>query len=146
MKILFVCLGNVARSQMAEAFYNTMSNTHGADSAGTEVEVPGQTLLQRKIERPNRSFVVDAMQDAGIDVSHCVSTQLTEDMILGYDKVISMVDEPYAPRWLVQAPNYVYWEVEDPKGLSLALTIKARDNIQRRVAMLLGEEVTKETS
>lgn len=50
MKILFVCRGNVARSQMTEKIYNTLTRSHDAQSAGTQAEFEGETLADRKNE------------------------------------------------------------------------------------------------
>lgn len=138
MKVLFVCRGNVGRSQMATAFYNKLSGTNDADSAGTHVEAPGQTLLERKIKLHGRSFVIDAMNTVGIDVSQAVRTQLTKDMLGKYDSVINMSGKRYSPKWLVESPNYVYWKVTDPNGRNLKATVTARDIIKQKVTDLLA--------
>jgi len=140
MKVLFVCRGNVGRSQMAASFYNQFSQTHSADSAGTYVERPGQTLLERRRERPGRSFVVDAMLEVGLDIEGSVSTQITNDMPGKYDKVVSMAGRQYTPKWLSDAPNYVYWKVRDPMGRSYATTVHARDIIRQKVIDLVQSE------
>lgn len=138
MKVLFVCRGNVGRSQMATAFYNKLSSTHDADSAGTHVEKPGQSLLERKQERNGQSFVIDAMADTGIDISHAVRTQLTRDMVEKYDLVINMSGKLYTPKWLAEMPNYTYWKVTDPAGRNLKVTITARNIIKQKVTDLLN--------
>lgn len=63
MKILFVCLGNVARSQMAEAFYNKYTNSVAAKSAGVLDYTPA------KYVHPTRE-VIEVMKEEGIDVSN----------------------------------------------------------------------------
>lgn len=139
MKILFVCAGNVGRSQMAEAFYNTATHTKDANSVGTRVEIEGQSLGQRKLEHPGHSFVVDIMNELGIDVSKSVSTHLTKNMLNKYDKVISMASKKLSPNWLVNAPNYIYWRVNDPMGKNRQVTVKARDIIRLKIDELLKQ-------
>jgi arsenate reductase len=137
MKILFVCRGNVGRSQMAAAFYNKFSGSNDADSAGTHVEAPGQTLLERKNKLKGQSFVIDAMNGAGIDVSQAVRTQLDKDMLEKYDVVIYMSAKRYTPKWLSEASNAIYWKVTDPNGRNLKVTVTARDIIKQKVTELL---------
>src|SRR5665213_914852 len=91
MKILFVCQYNVGRSQMAAAMYNKLSSSSDAESAGTEVEKPGQTLLERTKERGGASHVIDVMQEEGIDVSNNSRRQVSKSMIKQYDQIISTV-------------------------------------------------------
>lgn len=80
MKVLFVCRGNVARSQMAEAIYNKLTNSHDAHSAGTQVVNPGETLGERK-KRIGKSYAVDVMHDVGLSPNNKKQTQLTKDIL-----------------------------------------------------------------
>ena len=137
MKILFVCWANVGRSQMAAAFYNHLTATEDAESAGTEVEYPGETLAERKIRRGGTD-VIEAMAEEGIDISGNIKTQITEDMLSHYEKVISMAALEYTPNWLRDYPKYEYWEVKDPGGSGLAETIVARDVIKTKVEKLIS--------
>jgi protein-tyrosine-phosphatase len=123
---------------MAVMIYNKLKSGHGADSAGTHVEKPGQTLLERKKELPGKSFVVDVMKDIGIDVSSNVSTQLTQDMLSKYDVVVSMAGKRYIPVWLAKAPNYIYWKITDPMGRSHVATATARDAIYKKISESIG--------
>ena len=137
MKILFVCRANVVRSQMAEAWYNLLTETRDAESAGTHVDEPGQTLAERKIEHPGASFTVDVMNDAGVDVSSAYRTSVTPELIKNYDLVVNMAAEKYTPKWLSSAPNYVFWEISDPMGHSYERTANVRDEIKQRVEELI---------
>lgn len=123
---------------MAAAFYNALTGTHNADSAGTYVEKPGQTLLERKLERPGKSFVVDAMNEIGINIEANKSTQLTKDMLENYDAVISMAGTRYTPKWLAEAPNYTYWKIQDPLARSYAITARTRDTIKQKIEDFIG--------
>jgi arsenate reductase len=141
MKVLFVCHYNVGRSQMAKALYNSLSHSHDADSAGTNVKEPGQTLLERKQSSSSSLFfVIDVMDEIGIDISSAVRTQLTEEMLKHYDKVISMAEKETSPEWLLAAPNYIYWDVKDPRGQSFEITASARDEIKSRVTRLYEDK------
>ena len=137
MKVLFVCRGNVGRSQMAAAFYNQLTNTKDADSAGTHVENPGQTLLERKLWRPGHSFVVDVMAESGIDVTKSVSTQLNPDMLKKYGLIVSMAGKRYTPKWLADSPNYMFWKIRDPMGRSHDATARARDIVKKNIEELI---------
>lgn len=132
MKILFVCWANVGRSQMAKAFYNTLTNTNDADSAGTEVEIPGETLGNRQ-KRRGGTFVIEAMAKEGVDITQYPMTQLTREMLNNYDKVISMADLEYTPDWLKSSPNYISWTVKDPGGKGLKETQEALENVKAKV-------------
>src|SRR5882672_5024442 len=100
MKVLFVCWQNVSRSQMAAALYNQLTGTHDADSAGTQVEKPGETLGERH-DRLGGTVAIEALQREGIDISKNRKTQLTREMLDGYDHIISMADASLSPGWLL---------------------------------------------
>ena len=136
MRILFVCRGNVARSQMAEAIYNKLTNTSDANSAGTRVEKPGETLSERK-KRIGKSPVFDVMTDNGLSPADKQQTRLTQDMLSQYDVIVSMASKKYTPEWLSSEPNYVYWKINDPKARGYAYTNGARLRIEARIREML---------
>lgn len=138
---MFVCRGNVGRSQMAAAFYNKLSGTTDADSAGTHVFRPGQTLLERKHELAGRSFVVDVMQEIDMDISNSRQTQLTKDTLNKYDLIVNMSGTRYTPKWLRDSPNYVFWKVRDPMGRNHQVTVHAREVIKQKVTELLAARI-----
>lgn len=136
MKILFVCMSNVGRSQMAMSFYNKFTKTPDAESAGTEVYNPGETLQARR-ERKGGIFVIDAMAEEEIDVSNNEQTQVTLEMLDNYDKVINMAGEGHTPKWLSSHPKYIAWDVEDPGGKGLEETNIAKEAIRSKVMELI---------
>ncbi len=138
MKVLFVCRQNVGRSQMAKAFYNYYSNSHDAEAAGTHVRESGQTLQERKRLSVSRNFfVLDVMQEVGIDISQYVRSPLVEEALRRYDLIVSMANKGDTPEWLLQSPNYVYWGVSDPRGQDFAATAVVRDEIKTKVLNLI---------
>lgn len=133
MKILFVCLANVGRSQMAAAFYNQITGTSDASSAGVRVEKPGETLGERRARRGGTYLLQIMLEEEGIDLGDSEQTQLTEDMLDGNDQIISMAQQEYTPGWLSEHPNYVSWDIEDPGGKDYAHTQKAKEEVKAHV-------------
>ncbi len=136
MKILFLCKANVSRSQLAAALYNKLTNSRDADSAGTFVDFPGETLLERR-KRRGGTYTINAMAEEGVDVSNNVRTQLTPSMLRNYGKVISMAEPEFTPEWLAHDDSYVYWEITDPQGKGLEATLVAKEKIKTKIAELL---------
>ena len=125
-EILFVCVENAGRSQMAQAF----AEKYGlkASSAGT---VPSGRV---------NPIVVDAMKEKGIDISKSVPKMLTSEMINGASLVVTMgcsVEEVCPRPMLAQMQKkLIDWNLKDPKGKSLAEVREIRDDIEKRVAEL----------
>lgn len=139
MKILFVCRANVARSQMAAAYYNQQTKTSDAASAGTIVDKPGESLEERRREHKGTGFAVDVMADQGIDISGKLRARLAPEDIKNYDRIINMADPKYCPDWLLSSPNYEYWQVEDPMNQSYEVTAGIRDIIKQKVLELIAK-------
>ena len=96
MNVLFVCNGNVARSQIAETLFNHLSG-HQATSAGTAVrhlDVEGQTIKAHS-ETPGApvtpGIVLDLMQEKGFDLSGNTRNQDTPEMVDSADRIILML-------------------------------------------------------
>jgi arsenate reductase len=124
--LLFVCVHNAGRSQMAEAF----AKRYGlkASSAGT---VPASVV---------NPTVVEAMKEKGIDVSSNVPRVLTSEMINDAGLVVTMgcsVEEACPRPMLAQMQKkLVDWDLPDPKGKSIVEVRKIRDEIEKRVMEL----------
>lgn len=142
MKILFVCRGNVGRSQIAETIFNQRANSdHHAFSAGTWVkDKDGVSMHGKKLQEFEAAKeVVFSLHEIGIDVSENKRDQIDEKMVEEADLVVVMAEEHTIPEFLKNLPKVRYWEVEDPKGMSQEETNKIRDQISRRVDSLLEE-------
>jgi protein-tyrosine-phosphatase len=131
MKVLFVCRENRGRSQIASGFYHQLRPGDAA-SAGTIVDNPGQKLG----ELVPASQTVAVMNEIGIDVSGHVRTQLTQEAIEGYDKVIVMSEPENTPDWLRENPKTEIWSIKDPKGKTAEDRRIIRDDIRARVIEL----------
>ncbi len=120
-KVLFVCVHNSGRSQMAEAFFNELAKGKiMAFSAGT---APAPAV---------DPTVVEVMKEAGIDLSRNVPTALTREMLDDADRVITMGCgvEGICPATFTETED---WDLEDPKGQSIEKVRKIRDKIKARV-------------
>ncbi len=136
MRILFLCKANVGRSQIAAGLYNKLTNSTDADSAGTYVDFPGETLLERR-NRRGGTYTIDVMAEEGVNVSNNVRTQLTPEMLKSYGKIISMAEPDFTPAWLSENANYTYWEVADPQGKDFEATFEAKEKIKARITEFL---------
>jgi len=127
-KILFVCVENAGRSQMAEAF----SKKFGKDkfevfSAGNKPAINVNPV------------VVEAMKEVGIDISNNKPKLLTAKMVLDVDLIVTMGcnDQGICPGPFFKPT--IDWKLQDPKGKPLALVREIRDEIEHKVQRLIEE-------
>ncbi|MEE8470395.1 MAG: arsenate reductase ArsC [Dehalococcoidia bacterium] len=125
--LLFVCVHNSGRSQMAEAFFNSLAGGAAtAVSAGTD---PAEAV---------DPAVVEAMREVGVDISGNRPKALTIEMVEGADRVVTMgceVDD-VCPAALVETED---WGLEDPGGKPPDRVREIRDEIRARVFRMLNE-------
>ncbi len=123
-RVLFVCLQNAGRSQMAAAFFNRHAGGRAfADSAGT-----------RPAERVHEA-VVDAMREVGIDLSDAKPRLMSAGLAADAARVITMGCGDECP--VVNAP-VEDWGLPDPAGLPAVEVQAIRDDNERRVRFLLS--------
>lgn len=126
--ILFVCVENAGRSQMAEAFFREYAPKHfQAFSAGTN---PGSEI---------NPIVSEAMKEIGIDMSSNIPKLLSSDMITSSVKTVNMgcMAKESCPALFVK--DVLDWGIEDPKGKSIEEVRKIRDEIESKVKDLIAK-------
>jgi arsenate reductase (thioredoxin) len=123
--ILFVCVENAGRSQMAEGFFKKYApEGFVPSSAGT-----------KPISQIN-PLAIQVMNEIGIDISKQKSKDLSEDMMRNSDKIINMgcMDNNFCPTLFI--PKVIDWGIEDPKGKQIEQIREIRDEIERRIKEL----------
>jgi arsenate reductase len=126
--VLFVCIENAARSQMAEAFFRIYApDVYEAISAGT-----------RHTSQIN-PLVVETMKEVGIDISKQKPKEMTEDMIRNATKIINMgcMDKNFCPISFINIVSD--WGIEDPKGKPIEKVAEIRNEIERKVKDVVSE-------
>ena len=124
--VIFVCVHNAGRSQMAAGFLRSL--------AGDAVEVrsagsaPGEAL---------NPMAVAAMAELGIDISAALPARLTTEAVAASDVVITMGCGDTCP--YVPGRRYEDWVLDDPAGLPIESVRPIRDQIRGRVESLLAE-------
>jgi protein-tyrosine-phosphatase len=128
LKVIFACVHNAGRSQMAAAFFKQLADSQKAQaiSAGTE---PGERVHPE---------VQAVMQEVGIDLSHVKHQKLTEELARDAQLLITMGCRDKCP--YVPGLRRNDWPLRDPKGLPSDEVRAIRDDIKSRVQDLLSRE------
>jgi len=131
--VLFACVHNAGRSQMAAAWFNLLSDPTKARaiSAGTE---PGPRVHPE---------VVAAMSEVGVDLSRAPTSKLTTDLAHRAQVLVTMGCGDQCP--VVPGLKRDDWPLEDPKGKDIARVREIRDEIRQRVEILLEREGWRQT-
>ena len=124
--VLFVCVGNMGRSQMAEGFFNHLAKNHKAMSAGIHAV------------HEMSKIIIDVMKEAGIDISKQMPKQLIADMVENTSRIIAMGDDVKKSNFLPVklAEN---WHIPDPLGKTPEQLKMIRDMIKEKVEKLVNE-------
>jgi arsenate reductase (thioredoxin) len=125
-EVLFVCVQNAGRSQMAAG----LLQLHGGDrihvrSAGSQ---PAASV---------DDAVIEAMSEVGVDLAQAFPKPLTDDVVRAADVVVTMGCGDACP--VYPGKRYLDWQVRDPAGLSLGEVRSIREDIHARVRALLAE-------
>jgi arsenate reductase (thioredoxin) len=124
--VLFLCVHNAGRSQMALGWFNQLAGSRAvAWSGGSE---PGIAVNPAAIE---------AMAEIGIDITDEFPKPWTDEIVRAADVVVTMGCGDACP--LFPGKRYVDWELDDPAGQDVAAVRPIRDEIGRRVRELLAE-------
>ena len=122
--VLFVCVHNAGRSQMAAGFLTALSD--GAVDVRSAGSMPGDQI---------NPVAVEAMAEVGIDIASEQPKVLTDDAVKDSDVVITMGCGDACPFY--PGKRYEDWELDDPAGQDLATVRPIRDEIKTRVERLL---------
>jgi arsenate reductase len=126
MNVLFVCIQNAGRSQIAEALFERAADArHEARSAGS-----------RPAERVHPE-VVEVMRERDIDLADRTPRGLDRSDLEWADLVVTMGCGDECP--VIPGKRYVDWELADPAGLPLEEVRAVRDEIERRISALLPD-------
>ena len=127
-EVLFVCVHNAGRSQMAAGLLAKLGGDRVAvRSAGSE---PADAI---------NPAVVEVMREVGVDISREVPKKLATDAVREADMVITMGCGDACP--IFPGKRYEDWELEDPAGRDVEAVRRIREEIERRVRALLAEIV-----
>ena len=124
--VLFVCVHNAGRSQMAAAYLEHLS--------GGRVEVLSAGSAPADSLNP---VVVEAMLEEGIDLGSATPKILTDEAVAGSDVVVTMGCGDACPFY--PGKRYEDWSLDDPAGQGLEAVRPIRDEIRRRVQALVDE-------
>jgi protein-tyrosine-phosphatase len=125
--ILFVCVENAGRSQMAEGFFNKYApEGYRGISAGTKPVSEINTLA------------IESMKEIGIDISNQKSREINEDMIRNSYKTVNMgcMDKDACPTLFLA--NVLDWHLEDPKNKPIEEVREIRDEVEKGVKELVA--------
>ena len=126
--VLFVCVHNAGRSQMAAALLD--HHASGRVTVRSAGSAPADTI---------NPAVVKAMAEVGLDLSREYPKPLTDDAVQAADVVITMGCGDACP--IYPGKRYLDWELDDPAGKTVEQVRPIRDEIDRRVKVLLAELV-----
>ena len=127
-EVLFVCVHNAGRSQMAAGLVRLRSGGRiHVRSAGSD---PADTI---------NPAVIEAMDEIGVDMSEEFPKPLTDDVVRAADVVITMGCGDACP--IYAGKRYEDWVLEDPAGQDLETVRRIRDDLDARIMALVGELV-----
>lgn len=126
--VLFACVHNAGRSQMAAAWFNLLADPAKARaiSAGTD---PGAMVHPE---------VIEVMREVGIELANARTTRLTEDLASQAQVLVTMGCGDECP--VVPGVKRDDWPLEDPKGKPIDQVRRIRDEIRTRVEALLSRD------
>lgn len=131
MNVLFVCNGNVARSQEAELFFNSLKSDKSSSAMSGGINV--------KIGKPIDLLVVEVMNESGYNISSAVRKLADEKLVNQADLIVSLKPESELPDYIRNHKNVRYWAIDDPQHQSIDFHRNVRDEIRQKVEALIKE-------
>lgn len=129
-KILFVCFGNVWRSQMAEAFYNYYTKSKGSFSAWTDPTTP------QRYSWPTKK-ICKVMKEYNIDVSKQKVKFINQNFLKKANHVFVMCNKSECPSFLLKSDKVSYRKIKDPYKMWIDWIKKVRDQIKKKVISII---------
>lgn len=127
-RVIFACVHNAGRSQMAAALFNSMANGAKASAISAGTAPAGRVHPE----------VVDVMREAGIDLSAAKPQLLTPELAAGAGWLVTMGCGDACP--ILPGTRVIDWPLPDPKGQPLDRVREIRDELRRRVEALIAEQ------
>ncbi len=128
--VLFICVHNSGRSQIADAWFNHLARRRKIDLSAVSAGTDPATTVQ--------PVVATAMAERGIDVSLQIPRLLTDEMVEQSGQLVTMgcnIDSDLCPA--IRYRNTVDWELSDPSSMGIEEVRRLRDIIRDRVEQLL---------
>ena len=136
-KVVFICHGNMFRSQVAKGFYNKIQKD-GSIACSYGTHVLGRGLQGLKLsERPGLEILITEMKKHDIDISdeHC--EQLKEEYLKDVDKIIVMAEREFIPEWFHKY-EYEYWDIPNPEVHTIEIVEDVIKIIREKVLKLIN--------
>lgn len=131
--ILFVCYGNIMRSQIAQGYYNHLTHSDRSTSAATSSHTEG-------VYTSPAEEVITVMREEGIDVSKQPVRHITKAMVDTADQIYVFTSRGDCPDFLADSSKAIFWPVADPWGTSLENFRHTRDIIKEKITTLVATE------
>jgi protein-tyrosine-phosphatase len=140
MKVLFICYANVGRSQVAHAYFDTLSK-HDSDSAGIAVdEIAAMKLASKKHkDNPTQRSVQYIRREFGVDIGEKEKQQLVPEMLVTADLAIVIAEKERWPGYLKEGGNVLFWDIQDPATMADDFAEDVYRQVQRSVEQLVAE-------
>ena len=137
MKVLFICNANIGRSQVAHAYFKTLSKHHST-SAG--IAVDEMKLASKKLkDSPNQRSVQYIKKKFGVDIGEKEKQQLVPEMLVTADLAIVIAEKERWPGYLKEGGKVLFWDIQDPVTMADNFAVDVYRQVQRRVEQLVAE-------
>ena len=134
-KVVFVCRGNIFRSQIAKAIYNSIKTDGSiAYAYGTSVALQKNEGLLLSAY-PGIGDTISVMKKHGLDISNEHCTQLKPEHLEGASKIIVMAEKADIPEWL-HTYDYEYWVIPNPETAQEATVEKIYSILEENISKL----------
>ena len=138
MRVLFICHGNVGRSQVAQVYFDKLSQ-HESSCAGTAVDeaLARQNISSRKMKDALSQRSVEYIQkEFGVDISERERRQLNPEIVDETDRVIVINEKEDWPDYLQEGGKVEFWDIGEPLGRDDAFALEVFAQVRQRVEQL----------